>query len=479
MASNTLKFSEYLDNTDFYCGLDVHKYQLAVCIYGKDDAGHEFKKSETFGTDPRALESFFSFTARFQPVCYGMEATNVYHHPIAVLLQKKANIVDWTFETIIFNPSDASGIPGHHKHDRLDAYRIARYLHAGLLKPGQDVNVVLEDMRAVFRTALRLERDRTALKNRIKKTLDRAGMRPRGLDLNRQWVVDFLHALCDRDGTLLDVINELKADDKFPARHQASIKRNFEKFEPYLGIALSGGQKALVKQDLVELDFKTARITLLGVEVDRIVAKRPGLRQSIVNLASIPGLSAFTAAWLVSELGPFSRYPSHRKFSAYCGCCERVVKSADKTYSAHTLRRSNKHVRTMLYNTARVLCHVVKEESALVRYCRRIYAKKRHRSPTLAYCTIATKLSRIIYALFRDGTGFDPALGGNARAPVDVGNGLLTVTDLRKVRNASKALERVSKLEHLPMMAQNAKIYAEALERLLKSVKKPLKKKPS
>jgi transposase len=479
MASTTLKFSEYLDNTKFYCGLDVHKYQLAVCIYGKDDAGHEYSKCETFGTDPAALESFFSFTARFRPVCYGMEATNVYHHPIATLLEKKANSVDWDFKTIIFNPSDASGIPGHHKHDRLDASRIAKYLHAGLLKPGQDVNVVLEDMCAVFRTAHRLERDRTALKNRIKKTLDRAGFRPRKLNLNSQWVIEFLHALCDRDGTLLEVFTSLKADDNFPARYLASIERNGEKFEPYHGIALSGGQKALVKQDLVELDFKTARITLLGVEVDRLVAKRPGLRQSIVNLASIPGMSAFTAAWLVAEVGPFSRYPSHRKFSAYCGCCERVVKSAHKTYSAHTLRRSNKYVRTMMYNTARVLCHVVKEDSALIRYCKRVYAKKRHRSPKLAYCTIATKLSRIIYAMLRDGTGFDPALGRNSRAPVEVGNGLLTVTDLRKVRNAAKALERVSKLKQLPMLSMNASMYAEALEALLKSTKKRRKKKPS
>ncbi|MHA1764344.1 MAG: hypothetical protein ACTSYC_11415, partial [Promethearchaeota archaeon] len=35
--------------------------------------------------------------------------------------------------------------------------------------------------------AFRLEKDRTALKNRIKKTLDRAGIRPRFFNLNHQW----------------------------------------------------------------------------------------------------------------------------------------------------------------------------------------------------------------------------------------------------------------------------------------------------
>ncbi|MEX2719263.1 MAG: transposase, partial [Candidatus Sigynarchaeota archaeon] len=322
MATTTFKFSEDLGNTRFFCGLDVHKRQLAVAIYGKDDAGHEHVKCETFGTDPASLESFFAFTSRYRPKSYGMEATNVYHHVIATLLEQKLKTADWAYDIVVFNPSDATGVPGDHKHDRIDATKIAQFLGAGLLKSGRAVNIVLEDMRAVFRMAARLEQDRTALKNRIKKTLDRAGIRPEGLDLNTQWAVELLNAFCDHEGTLQELIEGLATRPGFPARHVTSITRNADKFTRYLDMSLTAGQRGLIKQDLVELDFKTARIALLAVEIDRIIATRPGLRQSIMNIASIPGITPFSAAWLVSEVGPVSRYPTHRKFSAYCGCCE-------------------------------------------------------------------------------------------------------------------------------------------------------------
>jgi transposase len=468
MATTSFKFSEYPGNTRFYCGLDVHKHQLAVSIYGKDDSGHELVKCETFGTDPKSLESFFAFTARFRPVCYGMEATNVYHHVIYTLLEKKSLIVDWTYDIIVFNPSDMTGIPGHHKHDRHDATQIARYLAAGLLKPSKGINVVLEDMRAVFRMAARLERDRTALKNRVKKTLDRAGIRPDKMNLNVQWVGELLYTLIKHDGTLGEAIEWIKKDPGTDKRQLNSLIRNMKKFEPYLDISLTPGQRALINQDLVELDFKTSRVALLAVEIDRIIAIRPGLRQSIMNIASIPGLTPFSAAWLLSEVGPITRYPSHRKFTAYCGCCERVVRSADTTYSAHTLRRANKHARTILYNTARVLCHVVKKDSALKRYCTRVYAKKHGKHPALAYCTIATKLSRIVYAMLKNGTGFDPALAANKRGPARVDKGLLTITDRKKLRHAQKALKRVIALKEQGVLSPRVAYFARALEDALK-----------
>jgi len=471
MTTTTLEFSEHLDNTRFFCGLDVHKRQLAVAIYGKDDAGHEYVKCETFGTDTRSLEALFAFTSRFQPKCYGMEATNVYHHVIATMLEEKAKVVDWTYDIFVFNPADATGIPGYHKHDRLDATQIARYIASGLLKPGRAINVVLEDMRAIFRMAARLSEDRTAIKNRIKKTLDRAGIRPEGLNLNMQWVIELLSALCDHEGTLKELLDGLGTRPGFPERHVTTINRNANKFEPYLNMSLTAGQRALIKQDLVELDFKTARIALLAVEVDHVIATRPGLRQSIMNIASIPGLTPFSAAWLVSEVGPVSRYPTHRKFSAYCGCCERVVNSAGKTYSAHILRRSNKFARTILFNAARVLCFAVKKDSVLKQYSKRVLARKGGKGIILAYCTIATKLSRIIYVMLRDGIKFNPDLAADNRGPADIGNSLLTITDKKSIARAQKALKRVAKLKQLGLLSDQAAYFADGLERALKENK--------
>ncbi|MHA1998369.1 MAG: transposase [Promethearchaeota archaeon] len=83
---------------------------------------------------------------------------------------------------------------------------------------------------------------------------------------------------------------------------------------------------------------------------------------------------------LVSEVGSIDTYPTHKKFTAYCGCCERVVNSAGKDYSAHILHRSNKHLRCILFNAAKTWCYIYKEKSVMKDYCKRLFAKKGSKS---------------------------------------------------------------------------------------------------
>ena len=53
MATDTFQFSGLPGVAQHYCGLDVHKYELAVSVYAKDDSGHEFLKHGNFGTDAK------------------------------------------------------------------------------------------------------------------------------------------------------------------------------------------------------------------------------------------------------------------------------------------------------------------------------------------------------------------------------------------------------------------------------------------
>lgn len=53
---------------------------------------------------------------------------------------------------------------------------------------GQPIIEVIEDLKVIFRMVLKIERNRTALRNCIKKTLDRADIRPKGFDLNNKRV---------------------------------------------------------------------------------------------------------------------------------------------------------------------------------------------------------------------------------------------------------------------------------------------------
>jgi transposase len=468
MATDTFQFSGLPGMTRHYCGLDVHKYELAVSIYAKDDSGHEFLKHGNFGTDAKGLEMAWGFVKKYQPVSFAMEATNVYHHVVCTFLEAKKRTAAWTFDVLIFNPADASGMPGRQKNDKVDAAWIARYLAAGLLKGGRPVTTPMEDLRAIFRAANRIETDRTAMKNRIKKTLDRAGFRPRALNLNYQWSRDLVYHLSDHDGHVKALLEGIGKQDHPLHEHETYITKYLPNLEPYLDIELSHGQKALVRQDIAELEFKSARKAFLAVEIDAIIAMRPGLRSLVHAIASVPGMSAFSAAWLVAEIETIHRFPDVNKFLAYAGCCPRVVRSASTEYSARVNKHSNRYLRTMFFSAGQVVCNLLKKDSALKRYARRTVARKGHVSKKLAISIVASKIARIVYAIFQSGCVFVAEPGSVPGMVPSAGKGFFTVTQRKDVKNARRLLRRLESMKELGILGPRAKQLADALDRALK-----------
>lgn len=467
-TTETFEFSEDWTGVPVYCGMDVHKHVLAVTVYARDDSRAEFVKTAVFGTDSAALQMFWGFVHEYKPVKFVMEATNVYHHVVCTFLEERKVVAGWDYDVLVVNPADAAGMPGRQKNDSVDSKWLARYAAAGLIKGGRPIVLALEDLRSMFRTAYRIERDRTAMKNRIKKTLDRAGFRPKRFDLNTIWVRDFVFHLSDHDGTVGEFLTGTEEKGHPMNVHATSIERNMVFIEPYLDVKLSIGQKALIRQDVIELDFKAARKALLAVEIDRIIAVRPALRNLVMALASIPGLSAYSAAWLVAEAGPVQRYNNVAAFLGYCGCCPRCVTSARKVYSAHTSKHSNKYARTLFFNAAKVVCSLVKQESALKRYATRTAARKKRFSMKLAYSIISAKIARIAYSIMLSGKKFVNEPGFDSKNNPKLPAGMFTVAERKDVRNARRMLDRVAVMKQLGPLAERAAYFADALDRMLR-----------
>ncbi len=468
MASTTFKFSEDLGNIKFYCGLDVHKHQLEAAVFGRDDSGHEYVKAELFSVDPNGLKSFWGFVTPYHPVLFAMEATNVYHHVVALFLEERKRSAQWTFDSMVVPPADAAGLPGKAKNDRVDAERLARYTAAGLLHGGKPIVLVLEDLRALFRAAWHLECEMTAMKNRIKKQLDRGGFRPDKLNLDTQWARDFIHGLAGHEGTVGSYFTLCTGEGSPLPTIKKVLDRIRPIFKPFFDVMLSVAERALIRQEIVELEFKMARKALLAVDIDQVMALRPALKQLVENIASVPGISMYTATWLVAEVGPIQRYANVRKFISYCGCCAREMRSADTVYSAHISRRSNKHVRTMLFNSAKAVCTVVKTESALRTYAKRVLARKQPRGVKLAWCIVAQKMARIIYGIIQSGTPFDSTKATNIKKSADNPGKILTLADRKILRQARNALKRVATLDKLKLISLKAKVFADALDEALR-----------
>ena len=473
MEEKIFKFNVDWTKSFFYCGMDVHKHELTVAIYSEDESKTEFLKTNAFQVNSQGLEQFWNFVKKYKPNGFAMEASGIFHHVIFNFLMRKRQFVRWPFKIIVVNPSDAKGLPGRPKYDKIDAINLSKYLSKGLLKNGKLIVQVLEDLKAVFRMAAQLEKDRTALKNRIIKTLDRAGIRPRRLNLNRDWVIELLQHFIEFEGTLGTFLEfALNHEEHSLQKQRTMIVKNIAEFIPFFEFSLTHAQRVLIRQNLVELEFKTGRKSLLAIEVEQMLQDHPSLRKHAQNLATIPGISPFAAVWILAETGNIKQFPKHRNFTAYCGCCPKVVSSAGKIYSAHTTRHSNAYLRTIFFNAAGVVCYILKTNSDLKDYAERTVKRKAYRTPKLAKCIVAAKISRIAYAILRDGVRFNPQYLKDRQIGTSEGiNMQFTIADRKLIRRAKNVLNRVREMDELGILGARAEILASGLDQVLQGKK--------
>ena len=451
--------------------MDVHKYEIAAAICAAQAFMSKIVSTTIFSADADGMKQFWNYIKKYRPLGFAMEATGIYHHMPFEFLQQKQDAAKWEYKIVVVNPSDAAGLPGRPKYDKIDAQNLAIYLSKGLLTNGKPISKITENLKAIFRTAHRIERDRTALKNRIKKILDTAGIRPKRFNIETQWASHFLYHFIEHDGTLGSFLKEINSQNHPMYTYKRVLHKNMEYFTPYLSYSLNSVQKALIRHFLVELDFKTSSKILLSVEVEQLIAHHPGLRRDAYNLSTIPGISPFTATWILAEIGNINQFTNRRKFASYCGCCPRVVSSAGKVYSAHTNKHSNKYLRTIFYQAAMVLAYFTKKPSVLKEYAECILSRKRGNSSKYALSIIAAKINKIVFAILRDKTPFSPEIIKEQLLQKDLEpQNDFSIVERRLLRIARNSLERVSNMEKadkLGLLGDEARTLAEEFSLIL------------
>ena len=472
MTQTLKKISDFKNSpSTFYCGIDIHKQQITLAVYGKDPSNFEFIKTDVFKTDPASLAEMWSFIFPYCPKGFVMEATGIFHHIIADFLAQKRRELDLDFEIYIVNPADVAGIPGQQqRNDELDAVQMVKFYAAGLLKNGRALNPLLEDLKALFRMSHRIEQDRTALKNRIIKTLDRAGFRPKAFNLNAEWVCETLLGLSNCKETIGSFLKSCFVSDSPLLKFKTYITRAYEKWQPFETIQLSSTQRALIRQDLYELDLKTSRRVLLKVEVEKLLQASPVLCNMASNLATLPGITKYSAVWILAELGGINRFRNIGAFLTYCGCVPRSEISDKVTYSTHLTRHSNKYLRCIFYQAACVLNYVLKTECSLKEYARHAMMIKSTQIK-LANCKIMAKLARLSYGILKNGHPYDMNLGQDHRKGEAIrGNGRFSVLEQKEIRRTKRLLGRLMTVKGLSHVSCD-------IDRLIVSLEETVKKK--
>jgi transposase len=192
--------------------------------------------------------------------------------------------------------------------------------------------------------------------------------------------------------------------------------------------------KALVRREGLRLASGGAEHTLaklaalpvpptLAAELAPLVALLPGLDQEIAaadrrlahylaadpvvqRLATAPGIGPVTATAFGATLDEITRFPTAHQVEAYLGLVPSERSSGERQRRGRITKAGNTRLRWLLVEAAwRVLRSPRADAAPLRAWAERIALRRGNR---IAVVALARRLAGVLYAMWRDGTSYDP-----------------------------------------------------------------------
>lgn len=314
-------------------GLDVHKKTVVAAIIVPDGKGRQHKEQRTFGTMTTDLLALSDWLTMHRVTQVAMESTGEYWKPVF-------NILEDGFEVILVNAQHISKVPGR-KTDVTDAEWIADLLRYGLLSASFIPPVGQRELRELTRQRSNLVRERTALVNRVQKTLESANIKLASVASDVMGV----------SGRAM--LEAIVAGQATPEQMAELAKGRLRDKRDELSKALEGRVKAHHRFILAELlclvDGMDESIERFN---DQIRTYCEPYEEAIVLLDTIPGVGRETAEVIVAEIGTdMSRFPDANHLASWAGVAPGNNESAGKRRSGKT-RKGNKALGVALNHAA-------------------------------------------------------------------------------------------------------------------------------
>ena len=241
------------------------------------------------------LLSLLEWLVSSQCELVAMEATGVYWMPVWKILS------DGQFTMVAANAAHIKAVPGR-KTDVNDATWIADLATFGLLKASFVPEEDLHELRTLMRTRKQLVREQSSHVQRIQKTLTEANIR---LDS----VISDIIGLNGRR-----VLEALIAGERNPRKLVALTDRRLKATQKQLYDALHGRltdhHRFLLQLHLRQYDALDEAVRHVDREaearlsrLDQRIEPKPGFRDLIRLLVTIPGVSRLSALTILSEIG--------------------------------------------------------------------------------------------------------------------------------------------------------------------------------
>jgi transposase len=363
-------------------GLDVHKKTVMACVRRIDPAGRVSESVQTFATMTAGLLALSDWLAEQGVTHVAMESTGVFWKPIF-------NLLEGLFEIVLVNPRHLKQVPGR-KTDVKDSQWLAQLLQHGLLRGSFVPPKPIRELRDLTRQRSQLVAEKSAVANRIQKTLEDANIKLASV------ATDVLGV----SGRA--IIRALIAGQEDPDDLAELARQRLRQKLPALRIALQGTvtehHRFLLRLLMSHLD---ALEGLIGQLNARIEAAMVPFAAEVARLTTIPGVDRRTAEVIVAEIGiDMERFPTAEHLASWAGLCPGNDQSAGKRRSGHTTK-GDQWLRAALTQAAWAASHT-KATYLSAQYHR--LAKRRGKKRALI--AVGHTLLTIAYYVLKRGTSY-------------------------------------------------------------------------
>ena len=360
-------------------GLDVHKMQITVSVrLCAPGLGEPQVETRTFEALASGLDEMVAWLRERSVDAAVMEGTGIY----------------WLAP---FEALEAAGIPATLVHARqvkqlkgrktdvADSVWLARVCQFALATPSHVPEKAFREIRVLTRYRRTLIGQRSRVRNRVQKVLDRSGVRIGGVlsdvfGRNGRRILDGLAQGCDPDAILASLSHH--------------VAHKLQRLGDALRLELSPVERRVLCDLLGEHDALHERLQGLDRDIDSGLAP---WREHIALLQTIPGIDRASACAILAEIGPdLDAFGCAERLAAWAGLCPGNDRSAGKRRSTRT-RRGSKTLRAVLVECAHAAarthgCQFRGYHKALM--VRRGYKR--------AIVATAHKLLRVLYVVLRD-----------------------------------------------------------------------------
>jgi transposase len=360
------------------CGLDVHKASVQACVRRVKD-GQVTQEDRSFGTMTQDLLALSDWLAAEGVSHVAMESTGVYWKPIYNLLESR-------FTILLVNAKHVKHVPGR-KTDVKDSQWLAQLLGCGLLTGSFVPDLPQRELRDLTRHRTQLVHQRTAVANRIHKTLEDANIKLGGVASDVLGVSGraMLRALIDGRQT--------------PSQTADLARMRMRKNIPDLRLALQGHvrphHRFLLAELLDQLEDLEHRVARFGQRIEDLSGP---FATAIEAVTQLPGFDRRSAQNVIAEIGAdMSRFPTAGHLASWAKMCPGNHQSGGKRKSGATTQGS-RWLRSALVQSAWAASHT--KDSYFRSYFRRLASRRGKKKALIA---VGHSLLTTIYHVLKTG----------------------------------------------------------------------------